>query len=306
MRPTFLTLAAFLLAPLADDLTAATPVRGTRVLLDPPPGFKPAEQFPGFLQKETSASIMVNELPAPFAETTRGFTAAGLATRRMKLVTRETITVAGQEGLLLHVTQESQGSLFGKWMLAFGDAQKTVLIVATYPLSGDAALADALKQSVLSATLSGAAPSLTDGLTFEVTPHAPLEITQRVGNNIVLAPANRAVDGPLLVISASVTEDLRLPPRQHSAHARQRILQTEHLTGIVVTAEKPVEVAGLAGVSLTGTARDRKTGSEQFVLQTTLYNENGYYLVQGFAPLAERATYEPLFETIIASFREKR
>lgn len=292
-----------LLALLAPTLFAA-PVPGTRVLLEPPPGFTAAEQFPGFLQKASSASIMVNELPAPFAEATRGFTAAGLATRHMKLVAKEEVTVSGRPGMLLRVTQDAQGTAFGKWMLAFEDADKTFLLVATYPLSSDKALAVALRRSLLGATLSAHQPALTDGLTFSVEERPPLQITQRLGNNIILALPDRGAHGPFLVVSASITEDLRIP--RHSAHARERIRQTEHLTDIDVLAEKPIEVGGLHGVALIGSGRDKQTGAEQFVLQTTLYNDNGYYLAQGFAPIAERATYEPLFEAIISSFREKR
>jgi hypothetical protein len=43
------------------------PVRvpGTRVSLNPPPGFSPAHQFPGFQNGDIQSSIMVTELPGP-------------------------------------------------------------------------------------------------------------------------------------------------------------------------------------------------------------------------------------------------
>jgi hypothetical protein len=61
----------------------AQPVRvtGTSVALAPPPGFEPSSRFPGFERADLQSSVMVTEIPGPFAEVTSGLTAAALATR---------------------------------------------------------------------------------------------------------------------------------------------------------------------------------------------------------------------------------
>lgn len=298
-----LALAFAFACAIASRLAAATPVPGTGVVLDPPPGFTAAEQFPGFIQKETSASIMVSEIPGPYAEVAKGFTPSGFASKGMKLLKRESVPVAGSNGLLLRVSQQAHGTTFAKWMLAFGDARKTTLIVATYPADAEADLGVALRESVLSARHSGHTPSLTEGLTFEITEKPPLRIAQRIGNAVILTVGERTPDAPLLVIGSSVTEDLRIP--NFSAHAKKRLHEIAHLADVELRTETAAKIDGLPGVTLTATGRDKKTGATQFVRQTTLYHDDGYFIAQGFTPPDQREAFEPVFEAIVASFRRK-
>lgn len=283
---------------------APVPIAGTRVSLEPPPGFVKADQFPGFIQKSTQASILVSDIPAPFAEVTKGFNTAGLASRKMTLVQKESVTLPAGEALLLSVRQEAQGIRFAKWMLVFGDPARTTLVVATYPEKSDAALGDALRQSLLGVTLSAGSPSPAEGLTFTVTEQAPLRILHRVGNSVVLGTDEKFPAGPALVVAASVSEDVQIANRR--AHARQRLRQNEHVAQIDLLTEEQVQIDALPGVALVAEGRDRQTGTKLFLLQTTLYNEEGYYVAQGLAPAEQRATYEPLFQSVIASFRRKR
>jgi hypothetical protein len=79
MRPLARSLAA-LLVPASTLLASAhqearhVVVRGTQVLLAPPTGFAPARRYSGFGSNETGASILVIELPGPYAEVAKGMT----------------------------------------------------------------------------------------------------------------------------------------------------------------------------------------------------------------------------------------
>lgn len=283
---------------------ATETVPGTRVVLEPPPGFEKAEQFPGFVQKTANASIMVSEVPGPYAEVTKGFTPAGLATKQMRFVDKRDATAAGRNGILLRATQEAFGTTFAKWMLAFPDGEKTTLIVASYPQSAEGELGELLRRTILSVTLSDHTPGLTEGLTFEVAERPPLRITQRVGNSVIMTTEQNTENAPLLVVGASVTHGVRIP--NPSAHAKARLRQTEHLEQIDLLAEKPVAIDGLPGITLLSLGRDKRNGATQFLLQTTLYDENGYFIAQGLAPADQRETYEPLFEAIIATLRRRK
>src|SRR5215468_10554391 len=68
-------------------------VPGTKVSLVPPDGLKPSDQFPGFLDEETSSSIMITELPAPYSEMANGFTKEALGARGMNLFSRKDISL---------------------------------------------------------------------------------------------------------------------------------------------------------------------------------------------------------------------
>jgi len=66
------------------------------VAMPQPPGFEKAEDFYGFQQPSTGASVMVLAIPGPFAEVTQGFTKTALAERGMTLHAKELTRVKGQ------------------------------------------------------------------------------------------------------------------------------------------------------------------------------------------------------------------
>jgi len=61
-------------------------IPGTKVSIEPPPGFVLASQFPGVQNAELASSIMINELPFPWRGVTAGFTAEGLISRIVRKI----------------------------------------------------------------------------------------------------------------------------------------------------------------------------------------------------------------------------
>jgi hypothetical protein len=66
-------------------------VSGTKCRLVPPSGFVAATSFSGCQNIETSASIMISELPAPYQTLVDGFTVEALKTRGMTLISKQAI-----------------------------------------------------------------------------------------------------------------------------------------------------------------------------------------------------------------------
>src|SRR5687768_14607195 len=103
LLPPLLLLASVALAA-ADAPSPAkpVPVRGTRVSMPVPAGFTEATSFSGFQQAATGSSVMVTELPAPFAQIASGMTPEQMGPRGMKLLSREPHPAAApHEGLLV-------------------------------------------------------------------------------------------------------------------------------------------------------------------------------------------------------------
>src|SRR5687768_6123448 len=85
-------------------------VVGTKVSLKPPDGFTPSSQFPGYWLESLGSSIMITELPAPFAETSAGFSnPSELMKRGMSLLSKQEVKVNGYSGLLVQVKQNAFG-----------------------------------------------------------------------------------------------------------------------------------------------------------------------------------------------------
>ena len=126
-------------------------VSGTKCSLIPPSGFIAATAFSGFQNAETGASIMINELPAPYQSLVDGFTAEALKSRGMALVKKQTIDFNGSKATLLNLTQSANGTTYIKQMLVFGDTKGTVLVNGIYPEAAkeiEAQIKDALLSTV--------------------------------------------------------------------------------------------------------------------------------------------------------------
>ena len=108
-------------------------VPGTKCSLIPPSGFVSATTFSGFQNTEAGASIMINELPAPYQQLVDGFTTEALKTRGMTLISKETIDLNDSKATLFKVMQPANGTTYLKHMLVFGDTEHTVLVNGIYP-----------------------------------------------------------------------------------------------------------------------------------------------------------------------------
>jgi hypothetical protein len=180
------------------------------VSLDPPSGFLAAENFPGFQRASRGASIMVTEIPGPASEVRAGMTQKGLASRGMTLIQSQTVSIGGQEALLLHVSQNTAGSRFRKWMLVGGDAKGTVMVVGTFPES-ETDLSAPIRKSILTSSWTEEKRSdFFEGLAFRVAPSLKLKLADRMGNLLVFSEtgATEPSDSSqaILVVGGSLSE----------------------------------------------------------------------------------------------------
>ncbi len=114
-------------------------VPGTSVKMAPPPGFAPATDFAGFVNVEQQGSFVIAEMPAEamsqlaplFGDQQKA--AASFATKGIKVDGQEEIeTKSGETALLLHGTQDANGTTLDKWMALYA-GEKTVMITFQIP-----------------------------------------------------------------------------------------------------------------------------------------------------------------------------
>jgi hypothetical protein len=294
--------------PAAADLGG--PVPGTRVSIVPPEGFQAAERFPGFIQKETNASIMVTEVPGPFAQVAAGLTAAGLKSRDMVLIQKEPMRVGELDGFLVQVSQNAYGVRYLKWISVFGDERHTTMITASFPAELEPRLSGPLRQAVAAARVVSAPPAPQDpsGFTFELTPAEGLKAARRMGNSLILTrdgsyPAASPAD-PLMVAGASASQGLAIQNKRDFATARA--LSVASLKGIRIKETLPVTIAGLGGFEIRGRGIDKNSGEKMFFCQTMLFGPADYYLMLGLCRGAEQEKYLPVFRETANSFRLRK
>lgn len=252
---------------------------------------------------------MVSEVPGPYAEVTKGFTNEGLASQKMKLVSREDIKLGSHKGILLKVSQEAYGQVFFKWIVVLGDSAESALVVASFPQMYEKELSVALKKTVLSATWDQSAKvSLSEGLTFSVDPAGEFKAARTIGNTLLLTSGGvfplKSLDDPLVVVGSSASENLKIS--DPIGFSRKRLMQTKSLREIKLISESDININSLPGRRIYATAFDKNTANERFVYHALLIAEHGYFLFQGICDSSKKEKYIPLFEAMLKSFKRKK
>jgi len=288
----------------APALAESARVPGTGVSLVPPGGFVPAEQFSGFQNPAAGASIVVTEIAGPVSEVRRGMTRSGLASRGMELIESSTVTVGGQEALLLHVSQRSRDVDFFKWMLVGGSEARTFMVVGTFPAE-ESALSDPIRTSLLT-TVWGNAPrtNLLEGLAFSVQSTPRMRFAERMGNLLILTETGRLAPGrpdvAILIVGSSLSD---VEIGDLGRYSRERLLQTDRMKGLSVRSGAAVRIDSLDGYEVIADGRDAKSGRPVGVYQLLLRDGKTYHIAQGFAPKARMETMLPVFRKVTGSFQ---
>jgi hypothetical protein len=310
MSKTFFVSVITIILLLASPLMAEEPVqvKGTRVTMTPPPGFVRADIFNGFQLKEKTATIMVVELPAPYAAATAGFTKEGLEARGMTLLEKSEVTVGGMPGLLLKIAQKAHGTDFEKWTLATGSKDFTIVINGSYPVEYSKELSLPVKNSLLSAQLSGKAPAVKDDdIPFSITAEAPLKFARSLMKSIILTkngefPAKSPED-PVFIASPSLSSGLVITDRKE--FSLKRVMKIEQVKEVKVISSREVTIDSLQGNEILASGKDSKEGFPVFIYQVMLYGESDYFIIQGLVGAREKEKYLPLFRKCASSLRRK-
>jgi hypothetical protein len=275
-----------------------------------PPGFDKATSFNGFQQSSIKASVALTSLPVSFRQISNGFNKKNLATRGMTLLSQQTIKIKNQPGLLLKVNQSAFGKKFGKWILVFGDDQKTNIVTASF-LSKDAPkLSAPLKKVLLSVapissnTTAKTAPTLP----FAVTAVEGLTLVQKMagvgkmaaftkdGNIPTAAPTD-----PLFLVAPSLGD---VPVLDQRAFATKRLSgypQTEIST---VKSTKEITIDNLSGWEMVADGLDQKTKTPMKIYQVMLFpKQGGYVVMTGLVGDKQAEIYMPKFKSITLTYK---
>jgi hypothetical protein len=283
-------------------------VAGTKVRLTPPTNFTPAAKFPGYFQASSNASIMVTEIPGPFSELSAGLrNPSKLEKNGISLLSQEQVKLNGQNAILLKMQQTASGVDFLKWVLIFGDQASSTMVTATFPKHLNAKLSESLKQSLLTSQQDQSLTESTDeGLDYTLQEQGDLKLAKRISNGLLLTkggafPSQSAAD-PIFVVAPSVTEQAIADPE---AFSKQRLLKTNSVIKIEIETSQPVTINTLKGYEIVAKAQDQESGQPMLVYQVMLFDQKGYYIMQGLVGEAAKAEYLTAFKAIAQSFQRK-
>ena len=283
--------------------TAPKLVPGTQVSLVAPEGFTPAKRFAGFEATELGASILVNVIPAPYAEMAASMTEEAMARSGMKLLERQKLDVAGGSGLLLRAEQTAHKARYAKWLVLFGDETRTVQLVANFP-AHRIELSEPLRTCLAGARWDrelAVDPYAHLPFTLECPPE--LKFFAQLQNHLLFTRTGRkreSPDDPTFTVGPSISSP-QIP--DVSAFAERRLRQLPQFKVEEVLSSKSIRTARLDGWEVLAKVSDAESGASEHVYLVVLLDAGGYYLMFGASAYAARETYLPVFRKFTASFR---
>jgi hypothetical protein len=245
-----------------------------------------------------------------FGQVSSGFNKKNLAKRGMTLLSQQTIQIKNQPGLLLNVNQSAFGQKFGKWIVVFGDDQKTNIVTASF-LSKDAAKFSApLKKVLLSVT------PISSKTTVKAAPTLPFAVTAVEGLMLVqkLSGVGKVVaftkDGniptpaptdPLFIVAPSLGD---VPVVDQRAFATKRLSGYPQMEISTVKSTKEITIDNLSGWEMVADGLEQKTKAPMKIYQVMLFpKQGGYVVMTGLVGDKQSEVYMPKFKSIALTYK---
>jgi PsbP-like protein len=278
-------------------------VSGTKCSMIPPNGFVAATTFSGFQNAEKGASIMINELPAPYQSLVDGFTSEALKSRGMKLIKKQAIDFNGTNATLINVTQSANGINYSKQMLVFGDTKGTVLVNGIYPETSkdiEPIIKEALLSTVYNSTQNDN-PLEAAPFTIETKDTEFKLIKYMSGSLLYSTDGKIPTVKPTLIVGNSIA---KIPSQNQKKYSEERLKKLPGGEQNVIKEIAEITIDNLNGYEIVA---DGKTndGKAQLVYQVMLFNETGdYYIIVGQAK-EDFDKYLENFRKIAKTFQRK-
>jgi hypothetical protein len=278
-------------------------VAGTKCSLIPPEGFVPASNFSGFQNAENGASIMVSELPAPYAELSKAFTADALKSKGMKLIAKETIDFNQGKATFLTVSQEAGGTNYLKQILMFGDADKTVMINGIYP-EAIKVVEPQIKASLLSTVYDAAQPDdplAAANFSIEVS-GTNFKFAKYLSGSLMYSEDGKVpTEKAIFLGTNSLGQAAVGDKKQYTIKALKQLPNGEHTK---VQKIEPIRINNLDGYEIIAQGKNKQLADE-LVYQVMLYtDESEYFMLVGLASTNQEKNLVA-FKKLARSFKRK-
>lgn len=277
-----------------------------------PNEFEKAPRFEGLINPNTSASVLLTQLPpgAP-ANFVDEFTRERLAERGVIEQSRRQVDLQGTKALLVEATQQAAGKEFGKWLMVFSRDDRAYVINATYPAS-DAGASDVIRAALesISFVTQMSAAELAEAIPFTINDVDGLlrEAPNFQAGNIVMLTKNGngeilSATDPLMVVAQSLDEPVR---GDKAKFAKAVLLKTPNFSDIEFKQVKALDVNGLPAIEIKAEASDTKTAAAVSLYQLLVFSEDNSYLrAVGTTGKSSAKKYLPRFQEAARTIKLK-
>jgi len=257
-------------------------IKGTKISLIPPKGFINGINFLGLQQAESGSSIMILDMPGPYSAISAGINKENLLSKGIELSKMQKLEVNGLPAIFITGTQNSNETIYTKFIFVFGTESETIMINGAYPenlkkvgneirksmltvfYEADKKINpfDALDYTIdVSNTKLKFGKSMSNLLMFSVDGQVPTSSSDKT--NLIVAKS----------FSQITTEDKKL-------FCINRLKQTPiDITSIEYTNE--ITIDEVSGYEIIAKAKNKKTGESENIYQVILFSDKLYYILFG-------------------------
>lgn len=302
-----------LLVALASSATTSaagliTP-KGSRIGIEPPPGFVASPTFSGFIDPSDKASITLTELPARggLDEIRRGLSADAVAQHGMRLLSTEKLDKLPYDNLAARAEQPVGDEVYDKWLLFFDGKEFVGLVTVTTVKSSR--VTDAVVRTALESIRIGPGPSGDPiaALPFSIEPGSRFKYRLPVGGRSLMLketppPPQGQIDDVMFV--TTLAGDTPIATADQRRFGEQQFLASRAISDKSIESAKPVEIAGAPGFEFLGQEK-QASGRPRRYLIVVLYPAGRPVVMMGSAPAEQFDEVLPEFHTMAASYRSK-
>jgi hypothetical protein len=255
-------------------------VSGTKCSLIPPSGFVAATTFSGFQNAETGASIMINELPAPYQSLVDGFTAEALKSRGMSLIKKQAIEFNGSKATLINLTQIANGTTYLKQMLVFGNTKGTIIVNGIYPETSKD-IEPQIKEALLSTVYNNLQkdnPLEAATFTIDIKDTDFKLIKYMSGSLLYSTDGKIPTEKPTLIVGNSIA---KVSSQNQKKYSEERLKKLPRGEQSIINEINEITIDNLNGFEIVANGKTKDEKAE-LLYQVMLFNEKGdYYIIVG-------------------------
>lgn len=305
-------LAGFVIAAQAAQSGAAAPTpapatqrptfpTGSRIGLVPPPGMTPSKTFPGFIDPDQHAVILVATLPGgAYANIKQTMTPQALQKHGLTLEQQQTIDLSFAKGTLVVGSQSAPDkTVYRKWLLLAPAGDVTALVTVQVPANNKVYQDAVIRKALATVALRPSVPAseLLSLLPFKVGNLAGFRIV-----NVIPGRAMLLVDAPPyphMVVTQGLPQlqiDGRLiiaavpggpsPGQSKTDFARYAFGTIGGIKDVQLTMSEPVRLNDQEGFETVAHAKDAVTGGDLMVVQWLRFADNEFLQVAGISRAA--------------------
>lgn len=293
-------LALLVLALPAWSAAPAAPVfpLGSRVGLVPPPGMTLSKTFPGFVDLDKNAGIVINELPAgASADFEKTLSTEALKKQGISVEKRESLQLGiGQATLIVGTQVAPDKTPYRKWLVLVPTDYLTVVVTVQAPESNSTYSDSVVRAALATLALRARVPEeeFLGLLPFKIGDFAGFHIS-----NVIPGRALLLIDAPKyphLVVTQGLPEyqfDARFivtagpagptGPEERANFARVAFNTIQGIRDVQITMAEPVRIDSQEGFETVASAKDVGTGAPLMVIQWLRFGSGEFLQMIGIS-----------------------